>query len=59
MEKMAPEESLYVVFSRNAGEKAGFWYEDSWGLCGCMSLHRMWGKDLGKDLTVAVDADRA
>jgi hypothetical protein len=41
IEKMAPEESLYVVFSRKAGEKPGFWYEDCWGLCGCMSLHEI------------------
>ena len=38
IEKMAPDESLYVVFSRKAGEKPGFWYEGSWGSCGCMSF---------------------
>jgi hypothetical protein len=39
---MAPasEESRYVVFSGTAGEKPGFWYEDPWGACNCMLLHK-------------------
>jgi len=39
---MAPEESLYVVFAGRAGEKPGFWYEDSceWGACNFMLLHK-------------------
>jgi hypothetical protein len=46
IEKIAPEESLYVVFSRKAGEKPGFWHEESWGSCDCMSMRRIWGKEL-------------
>ena len=51
IEKMAPEESLYVVFSRKAGEKPGFWHEGSWGSCDCMSMRKIWGKEL----TVSVE----
>lgn len=38
---MAPEESLYVIFSGKAELNLGFWYEDSWG---CMVLHRNFGE---------------
>ena len=37
---MAPEESLYVVFSGKEGGKPGFWYEDPWGARNCMLLHK-------------------
>ena len=37
---MAPEESLYVIFSGTAGERPGFWYENSWGACNRMLLHK-------------------
>jgi hypothetical protein len=43
---MAPEESLYVLFSEMVGEipGSGFWYEDSRGSCDCMSLHSKLGE---------------
>ena len=37
---MAPEESLYVVFSGITGEGPGFWYEELLELLGCMLLLR-------------------
>jgi hypothetical protein len=51
---MAPEESLYVVFSGITGEGPGFWYEEFWESLGCMLLLR---KDRGGSTGAAMCAE--